>query len=112
VVCPPACDPHGPDAIMTAKMSASKSYILEIPEDVLDEARIPRGERESTLKRELALQLYARGILPKAAARRLSGLARIAFDDLLGSRGIRSELGAEDLDEDLRNMAQWRKVAG
>lgn len=66
-------------------MSASKPYILEIPEDVLDEARIPRDQRESTLKRELALHLYARSILPKAAARRLSGLSRLAFDDLLGS---------------------------
>ena len=97
---------------MTAEMSTSKPYFLEIPEDVLGEARIPRDEREATLKRELALHLYARGILPKAAARRLSGLTRVAFDDLLGSRGILSELGAEDVDEDLRNIAEWRKVAG
>ncbi len=46
-------------------MSTSKPYILEIPEDVLDEARIPKSERESTLKREVAIHLYARGILPR-----------------------------------------------
>jgi predicted HTH domain antitoxin len=97
---------------MTAEMSASKPYILEIPEDVLEEARIPRDERKGTLKRELALHLYARGLLPKAAARRLADLTRIVFDDLMGSRGIPSELGAEDIDEDLRNIAEWREVAG
>ncbi len=93
-------------------MSTSKPYLLEIPEDVLDEARIPKGERESTLKREVAIHLYARGILPKAAARRLSGLPRVAFDDLLGSRGIPSELDAEGINEDLRNLAEWRKGTG
>ncbi len=58
------------------------------PDDILDEARIPPVEREAVLKRELAVQLYARELLLKAAARRLSGMDRVAFDDLLGQRGI------------------------
>jgi Uncharacterised protein family (UPF0175) len=42
------------------------------------------GGAPSVLKRELAVQFYAREILPKAAARRLAGMDRVAFDDLLG----------------------------
>jgi len=88
------------------------SFNLEIPDDILDEARIPPSERVSVLKRELAVQLYAREILPRAAARRLSGMERVAFDDLLGSRGIASRLTPDDLDADLADLAALRQTAG
>jgi predicted HTH domain antitoxin len=87
------------------------SFSLEIPDDILDEARIPPSERAIVLKRELAIHLYAREILPKAAARRLSGMDRIAFDDLLAQRGIASRLTAEDLDADLSSLASFRESA-
>jgi len=80
------------------------SVKLDIPEDILEEARIPPNERESTLLRELAVHLYARELLPKAAARKLSGMDRIAFDDLLGQRGITSRLSVEDVSADLRSL--------
>jgi predicted HTH domain antitoxin len=79
-----------------------RSLKLDIPEEILDKARIPPNERESTLLRELAVHLYARELLPKAAARRLSGMDRIAFDDLLSQRGVLSHLSVDDLNDDLR----------
>lgn len=88
------------------------SFNLEISDDILDEARIPPAEREAVLKRELAVHLYARELLPKAAARRLSGMDRVAFDDLLGQRGIPSRLTVEDFDEDLADLAAFRRAAG
>jgi predicted HTH domain antitoxin len=95
-----------PDGIFGLERMAS--FNLEIAEDILDEARIPPDERAAVLKRELAVQLYAREILPKAAARRLSGMERVAFDELLGQRGIPSRLTVDDLDEDLANLAAYR----
>lgn len=88
------------------------SFNLEIPDDILDEARIPPSERASVLKRELAVQLHAREILPKAAARRLSGMNRVAFDDLLGQRGIVSRLTPDDIDADASDLAAFRGAAG
>jgi predicted HTH domain antitoxin len=88
------------------------SFNLEIPDDILDEARIPPSERASVLKRELAVHLYARELLPKAAARRLSGMDRVAFDDLLGERGIASRLTPDDLDADVADLAGFRQTAG
>jgi predicted HTH domain antitoxin len=85
-------------------MGRTSSFHLDIPEDVLDQARIPASEMEPTLKRELAVHLVARGLLPKAAARRLSGLGRIAFDDLLAERGVRSALTEEDFEAELRHL--------
>jgi predicted HTH domain antitoxin len=89
-----------------------RSFNLEIPDEVIDEARIPPSERASVLKRELAVQLYAREMLPKAAARRLSGMDRVAFDDLLGQRGIGSRLTPDDVDADLADLAAVRRPAG
>jgi len=87
------------------------SFNLEISDDILDEARIPPDERESVIKRELAVQLYARDILPKAAARRLSGMDRVSFDVLLGQRGIESRLTVQDFEDDLAALAAFRRAA-
>ena len=85
-----------------------KALLLEIPADIIDEVRIPPDERSVALKRELAVHLCARGILPKAAARKLSGMERIAFDELLGQRGVVSPLTEDDLEQDLRSLNLWR----
>ena len=88
------------------------SFNLEITDDILDEARIPPGERDSVIKRELAVQLYARELLPKAAARRLSGMDRVAFDDLLGQRGLAVRVTADDVDADLADLTAFRRITG
>lgn len=86
---------------MAAYNARMKPIVLEIPAEVADAARIPAGEMVQTLKQELAVHLYEREILPKAAARRLAGMDRLAFDQLLGQRGIESRLEPADLDADL-----------
>ena len=35
-------------------------------------------------------------------------MERVAFDELLGQRGVLSRLTVEDLDEDLANLAAYR----
>lgn len=87
--------------ILAAYNAHMKPIVLEIPPEVADAARIPAGEMVQTLKQELAVHLYERQILPKAAARRLAGLDRLAFDQLLGERGIASRLEPADVDADL-----------
>jgi predicted HTH domain antitoxin len=89
-------------------MGGTSSFRLEIPDGVLDHARIPASEMEPTLKRELAVHLVARGLLPKAAARRLSGMGRIAFDDLLGERGVCSELTGADFEAEMMHLDALR----
>ena len=88
------------------------AFMLEIPEDVVAQARIDPAQLDDTLRRELAVQLYSRGLLPKAAARRLSGMERISFDDLLGKRRVPSELTEEDYESDQRELTNWRSSVG
>ncbi len=88
------------------------AFMLEIAADVLAQARIEPAQLEDTLRRELAVQLYSRGLLPKSAARRLFGMDRILFEDLLGERRIPVELTEEDYESDRRDLSKWRSSMG
>lgn len=88
------------------------AFLLEIPEDIVAQARIDPAQLHDTLCLELAVQLYSRGLLPRTAARRLAGMERISFDDLLGKRRIPAELTEEDYESDQRDLAHWRSSAG
>lgn len=78
-----------------------KQLTLEIPEDVLENVKLPPDEVEQELRQELALALYARGILTSGAARRLAQMKRWDFEELLGQRKIPRHYEEDDLDEDL-----------
>lgn len=76
--------------------------ILEIPEDIQAALRLPPGEIEPELRRELALALYARGILSLGKARALARMDRWAYEELLGQRKIPRHYTEEDVLDDIR----------
>ena len=75
---------------------------LEIPAEVLEAVRLPPGEVERELRRELALALYQRGVLSLGKARLLAHMTRWEFEELLGQRGIPRHYADLDLEEDIR----------
>jgi predicted HTH domain antitoxin len=75
---------------------------LNIPAVVLEGARLPRKEMEEEFRKELALALYQRGILPLGKARLLAEMTRREFEDLLGKRKIPRHYTAANLEEDIR----------
>ena len=80
---------------------------IEIPEDVLLSAKIPRKRIKEELKKELALHLYREGILSFGAARRLAGMEKLDFHFLLGQRKILRHYDLEDYKKDLEHIAKW-----
>ena len=56
-----------------------KGLSIEIPEDVIIHLRLPPRNLEQELKKELAVHLYAEGLLPQASACRLAGMSRLAL---------------------------------
>ncbi len=74
---------------------------IEIPREVARALRIPPEAAKRKVLKELALALYARQILPLGKARRLAGMTRRDFEDLLGERQIPRAYTEEDLDEDI-----------
>ncbi|RME89410.1 MAG: UPF0175 family protein [Anaerolineae bacterium] len=77
------------------------SLLLDIPDTVLEAMRIPPQERAQRLKTELAVLLYAQGILPFSKACELAGMSRLEFSLLLGKRGIPRQYTEQDLQDDL-----------
>jgi predicted HTH domain antitoxin len=78
------------------------SIQLTIPDSIADAMRLPPDERAAQLGRELAVALYARGILSFGKARELAALDGYDFGRLLGERGIARHYGDLDLRDDLR----------
>ena len=74
---------------------------LEIPDSVTQAMRIPPGEQRQQLLVELAVTLYAQGILSFGKARELAGMEKLAFGQLLGKRGISRHYGEEELQDDI-----------
>lgn len=77
------------------------SIQLEIPDDVVQAIRLPLVEQKRQLLIELALALYARGILSFGKARELAQMSKYEFGILLGQREIPRHYDAADLDDDV-----------
>ena len=77
------------------------SIHLEIPDHIALAMRLPEAGQEQLLLIELAVALYARGILSFGKARELTGLSKYEFGMLLGKRDIPRHYGAEDAQDDV-----------
>lgn len=73
---------------------------IDIPEDVLDSARLTVSE----LKLEIAISLYAGGRLPIGKARALAGMDLWQFRQVLAFRGISPHFDEQDLLEDVQTL--------
>jgi predicted HTH domain antitoxin len=77
------------------------TFQVNIPESIADSIRLPAGEVESRLRTELALALFAQGILSFGKAAELAEVSRYAFADLAGERNIPRHYTSADLARDL-----------
>jgi len=77
------------------------TFRVEIPESIASSLRLPAPEVTSRLRVELALALYAQGILPFGKASELAELSRIAFGELVTQRDIPRHFTDEELAQDL-----------
>ena len=77
------------------------TFHLNIPESVASSLRLPVPEVEPRLRTELAIALYAQGILPFGKACELAESTRYAFAELVTSRNIPRHYTESDLTPDL-----------
>ncbi len=90
---------------MMAKVNV-KRIVIEVPENL----RVPPGELEERLRIELSLRLYEKGIVTLGQARRIAGLSKWDFLELLAREGIPIHYGEEELREDLQIIRRFMKV--
>ncbi|MBM4458801.1 MAG: UPF0175 family protein [Chloroflexi bacterium] len=79
---------------------------IEIPQDILDSARLTVTE----LKIELAVYLYGQGRLSIGKARELAGMSLWEFRQLLGLRGIAPHYDEAELDKDLATLRRLGRL--
>ncbi len=84
----------------------SAVQVLEVPQNVLDSARLTPTE----LKVEMAVHLYAQGRLSIGKARELAGMTLWEFRQLLASRRIPPHYGEADLDEDVAAVCELGRI--
>jgi len=77
------------------------SIDLHISDSVAQAIRLPEVQKAQSLLTELAIALYAQGILSFGKARELSGMGKYEFGLLLGERGIPRHYDQKDLEDDL-----------
>lgn len=77
------------------------TILLEIPDSVAHALRLPPTEQRQQLIVELALSLYAQGILSFGKARELANMDKLEFGLLLGKRKLPRHYNSEDLQDDL-----------
>ena len=80
--------------------------VLEMPANIVDALRVPPDEQEPRLRRELAVRLYQKGLLPFGKARELVGLNKWEFQFLLAQEGITRQYDVDDLHDDLQTLDQ------
>ena len=71
-----------------------------IPEHIKSAMRLPPDEIEKRLRIELALRLYEKGIVSLGVARKIAGLTKWEFLELLAKEKIPIHYGEEELRED------------
>ena len=74
---------------------------LEIPDSVVQAIRLPEERMPQELRRELAIALYAQGLLSFGKARELAEMENYEFGTLLGERQISRHYGREELEDDI-----------
>lgn len=79
---------------------------LEVPQDVLDSARMTPSE----LKVEMAVHLYTRGRLSVGKARELAGMPLWEFRQILASRRIPPHYDEADLAEDVNALRELGRL--
>ena len=79
-----------------------RKVVVEIPGMV----KIPDEEVEERVKVELALRLYEKGILSFGQARRLAGLSKWEFVELLAKEGSGILYDEEELESDLKVLEE------
>lgn len=80
----------------------NKRVVIELPSMI----KLPEDEVEERVRLELALRLYEKGILSFGQARKLAGLSKWEFIELIKKEGIGILYDEEEFSEDLKVLKE------
>ena len=85
---------------------SSNLMILNIPQDILDSARLTIHD----LRTEIAVSLYAQRRLSIGKAHELADMSLWEFRQLLAFRRISPDYDLSDLDEDIATLQELKRI--
>jgi predicted HTH domain antitoxin len=80
---------------------------FDVPDSVLQEIHLPPAAAQAEVTKEVAVALYARGLLSLGRASEFSGMTRPEFEFLLAQRHVERPYDVAELERDLA----WAKGA-
>jgi len=80
------------------------SIKIDFPKDALLAADITEATASSDIKKCLALYMFKERVLSFGKASELSGMDKLSFIKLAGSKGISLDYDVEDYDEDISTL--------
>jgi predicted HTH domain antitoxin len=83
-----------------------QSILLEIPEEIASQIKLPPKRAKMMLMEELVLRLYEQGIITSAHGASLLKKDRVSFERFLAEHEIAFHGDPDDLDSDLANLEQ------
>jgi predicted HTH domain antitoxin len=87
----------------------AKNLVIEIPYEIISEAKLPPKRARDVIKQELAIHLYQEGILSFGNARKLAEMDKLSFHFMLGERNIVRDYDLDDYQDDKEEVAKWQK---
>ena len=84
------------------------TVMMELPKDVLIAADIPEVSASTEIRKHLALHMFKERILSFGKAVELSGMDKLSFIELAGSKGISLNYDVGDYHEDLKTIQDLR----
>jgi predicted HTH domain antitoxin len=70
--------------------------------------KVPAEERDVRVRRELAVRLYAKGLLTLGKSRALAGLSKWEFCQLLSDESVPRRYDEADLNADMETLESFR----
>ena len=83
-----------------------QSILLEIPEEIASQIKLPPKRAKMMLMEELVLRLYEQGIITSAHGASLLKKDRVSFEKFLAQHEIAFHGDPDELDSDLTNLEQ------
>lgn len=93
------------ESVIFVLFKSNKKMIIEIPDDVF----VKTAHSEEEVKRDIFAFLYQKRVLTLERAAVLAGVTRLDFQRLLADRNIPIHYDLEDLEMDLRHLAEMER---
>ncbi len=83
-----------------------QSVLIEIPEEIVSQIKLPPKRAKQMIMEELVIRLYQQGIITSAQGTRLLNTDRLCFERLLAENEVPIHSDPGELNTDMKNLEQ------